>query len=262
MKWYFALNAASIQHDPMYSNCVEAAVLSALQNTSLSPHFLFDGPACDFTDRLQRLGVTIIRRESSLADAIAAAKPDEPHWQQIARGAYLRLEIPAIDHESEYVLYTDCDVLFLREPTLESVRPRLFAVAPEFARGDFENMNSGVMVMNLAGMRSVADEFAAFIRQGIGEFHAFDQGALRLFFAGQYEPLPEVLNWKPYWGLNPEAEIIHFHGPKPPQVRKMLQDGQAAFPEILWNLLTWNRETYVQLEALWHSYLARAQGLR
>jgi hypothetical protein len=23
------------------------------------------------------------------------------------------------------------------------------------------------------------------------------------------------LNWKPYWGENAQAKIIHFHGPKP-----------------------------------------------
>ncbi len=59
MKWYFALNAASVEVDKMYVNCVEVAVLSALQHTSLHPHLLFDGKPCTFTERLKRMGVTI-----------------------------------------------------------------------------------------------------------------------------------------------------------------------------------------------------------
>ena len=26
------------------------------------------------------------------------------------------------------------------------------------------------------------------------------------------------MNWKPYWGRNDAASIIHFHGPKPRQI--------------------------------------------
>ena len=36
MKWYFALNADSVAVDKMYEECVEVAVLSALQRTSLN----------------------------------------------------------------------------------------------------------------------------------------------------------------------------------------------------------------------------------
>jgi hypothetical protein len=37
-----------------------------------------------------------------------------------------------------------------------------------------------------------------------------------MFFRhGGWKPLRPELNWKPYWGINPAAKIIHFHGPKP-----------------------------------------------
>ena len=261
MKWYFALTEASLMQDNLYARCAEVAVLSALQHTSLTPHFLFDGGPCALTDRLQRIGTKVIFHRSSLSPSIIGTKPDEPSWQKIAHGAFLRLDIPSIDFESDFVLYTDCDVMFMKEPRLDEIKPRFFAVAPEFTRGDYLNMNSGVMVMNLGGMRGVAAELEAFIRSNLGDFKTFDQAALRLFFAGRFDPLPEPLNWKPYWGDNPDATIIHFHGPKPPHVRVMLGNHDPAYPEIIKALFAADPGNYAALEALWHAYWSRAQRL-
>lgn len=261
MKWYFALNAASIEIDKMYERCVEVAVLSALQHTNLHPHLLFDGRTCPFVERLQRMGVTVVFHRTSLSDAIMAAAPADVAWQRIAHGAFLRIDIPQIDLVSEFVVYTDCDVMFQHDPDFGGVRPKLFAVAPEFTSGDYTNMNSGVMVMNLPGLRKVASKFDKFIRAGLPNFPAYDQGALRQFFDGCYEPLPEQFNWKPYWGENPRAEIIHFHGPKPPHAREMLQGEFARHPEVLIDLFNSNRTNYAILDVLWHSYAERARNL-
>ena len=261
MRWYFALNAASIRTDEMYARCVEAAVLSAVQNTTLDPYFIFDGSECALTRRVRRLGGKVIFHRTSLYDAIIAANPSDPGWQQIAQGAYLRLDVPMLDSESEFALYTDCDVLFLTDPALDDVRPKLFAVAPEFTHGDYENMNSGVMVMNLAGMREVSSAFRKFVIAGLAGFQAFDQGALRAFFQGQYEPLPETLNWKPYWGSNPQAEILHFHGPKPAHV-KAIQAGEE-FPAASVRVELHGRDPvyYAQMVSLWDRYVERAARL-
>lgn len=261
MKWYFALNAASIEIDKMYERCVEVAVLSALQHTNLHPHLLFDGQACPFVERLQRMGVTVVFHRTSLSDAIMAAAPTDIAWQRIAHGAFLRIDIPQIDLASEFVVYTDCDVMFQHDTDFGQVRPKLFAVAPEFTPGDYTNMNSGVMVMNLPGLRKVASKLDKFIRAGLPNFPAYDQGALRQFFDGRYEPLPEHFNWKPYWGENPKAEIIHFHGPKPPHAREMLQGKFARHPEVLRDLFNSNRANYAILDVLWHSYAERARNL-
>jgi len=258
VKWYFALNAASLEKDSQYGWCVDVAVLSALQHTTLNPHLLFDGKPCAFTDRLRRLGVTIVFHRSSLSDAINAARPGNTGWQTIAHGAFLRIDIPQLDTESDFVLYTDCDVMFQREPTLAGIEPRYFAVAPEFTPGDYANMNTGVMVINLAGMRGVAGDFDRFIRGGLADFPAYDQGALREFFKGRYDHLPERLNWKPYWGGNPDAEIVHFHGPKPPHVRRMLNGDLDSFPPVLTELFSSGIQNYGVLDQVWHAYLDRA----
>ena len=261
MKWYFALNAASLDKDSHYGWCVDVAVLSALQHTSLHPHLLFDGKSCAFTDRLQRLGVTVVFHRSSLFDAINLARPGDTDWQTIAHGAFLRIDIPQLDAESGFVLYTDCDVMFQQEPTLAGIEPRYFAVAPEFVIGDYVNMNTGVMVINLAGMRSIAGEFDGFIRSGLADFPAYDQGALREFFSGKYDHLPEKLNWKPYWGNNPDAEIIHFHGPKPPHARRMLSGDLTDLPPVLVQMFLSHIQNYTALDQVWHAYLDRTKTL-
>ena len=261
MKWYFALNAASLERGPLYGWCVDVAVLSALQHTSLNPHLLFDGEPCAFTDRLERLGVTVVFHRSSLFDAINLARPGDIGWQTIAQGAFLRIDIPQLDRDGGFVLYTDCDVMFQREPVLAGIEPRYFAVAPEFVIGDYETMNSGVMVINLAGMRSIAEEFDGFLRSGLADFAAYDQGALREFFKGKYDHLPERLNWKPYWGSNRDAEIIHFHGPKPPHARHMLEGDLDSLPPVLVDLFSSNIQNYAALDQVWHAYLDRTRHL-
>lgn len=261
MKWYFAINAASLEKDARYEWCVDVAVLSALQHTSLHPYLLFNGEPCAFTQRLQRLGVTVVFHRSSLFDAITIARPGDIGWQTIAHGAFLRIDIPQLDLESDFVLYTDCDVMFQREPTLAGIEPRYFAVAPEFTIGDYVNMNTGVMLINLAGMRSIAAEFDGFIRGGLANFPAYDQGALREFFRDKYDHLSERLNWKPYWGGNPDAEIIHFHGPKPPHARCMLNGALGNFPRVLVDLFSSNIQNYAALDEIWYTYLDRMSSL-
>lgn len=258
MKWYFALNAASIEHDDMYATCVRAAVLSALQNTQLQPCFLFDGPPCALTGWVQRMGGSVIFHRSSLSDAIVQAYPRNPGSRNIAHGAFLRLDIPDLDHDSEFVIYTDCDVLFLQDPPVASIHPTFFAVAPEFTRGDYSQMNSGVMVMNLPGMRCVRDDLHHFIRDGLPDFQAFDQGALRLFFEGRFGHLPETLNWKPYWGRNDDASIIHFHGPKPFHAGLAMSGQAASLPQVYQDLFAADPANYARLVAVWQSYVARA----
>ena len=94
------------------------------------------------------MGVTIIHHQVSIGQYFKRhATPD--YLLLIALGAYLRTDIPDIEREDEMVLYTDCDVLFLREPTVPSVIPHYFSCAPEFDPSDYNAINTGVMWMNL-----------------------------------------------------------------------------------------------------------------
>ncbi len=99
-------------------------------------------------------------------------------------------------------------------------------------------------------------EFREYIRQNLAELEreSWDEAAYRWFYRDSNGPLwdrlrPE-LNWKPYWGWNPQARIIHFHGPKPYQ-RSCLD---SVFPEPKY--LT--SGSYYELCEQWSELLAAA----
>jgi hypothetical protein len=224
MKWYFALNEASLHnHRAMWESMILTALRSCRQHTDLEPHFIFDGGSDPFVSRLEAEGVTVIRHRVSFWDAIAAYRQDEP-YRRVAGGAFLRVDIPALNTDDEFVLYTDCDVLFIRPIELSGLEPATFACAPEFHVDDPDDLNSGVMLMNLPALRADLTEFRAFIAANLADLPVFDQTAYRLFYGGRSDPLPLCYNWRPYWGMSEEARIVHFHGPKPHDVLQMLLD--------------------------------------
>ena len=248
MKWFFAVNRASPGF-PLYAELIAVAVRSARAHApKLEPHLLYDGPDDPLLDELGASGVVVHRLRSFLFDALkeVAERTGRPQAVQIGAGAFLRLEIPALADRMKwadaFVLYTDCDVLFVADPLpeLRNRAPGCFAVAPERA-GDFLNMNSGVMLMNLPGLRSRDDAFRAHARKHLEHFThlTWDQEAYRTFYSTRllsglewdrrilrftrqlrrkrWGDLPLALNWRPYWGPNPAASIVHFHGLKPQQ---------------------------------------------
>lgn len=250
MDWFLALNEGSLAFD-LYCDLARVAVESARTHTSLRPNFIYDGNDNPFTDWLRGRGVRIFRQRSFLADELEALgkRRKNPMLPAISRGAFLRMEVPEIARAhglSDRVLYTDCDVLFRSEvvPELDRVECHLFAVAPEFDRADFELMNSGVMLMNAAALEKSLPDFQRYLREQIEVLPAeWDQGAYRRFYRDErgvlWDRLPPELNWKPYWGDNEAAKIVHFHGPKPfhrgyfdshfPELKHL---SGGAFPEL------------------------------
>jgi hypothetical protein len=224
VKWFFALNDSSPAFD-YYAGMVQVAVRTARQHTRLEPVFLHDGTDNRLTDWLADEGVRVVRRRSFLAEELERlpALAGNPTARAIAAGAYLRLEVPELVRElggpDRHVLYTDCDVMFTAafDGALAACAPAWFAVAPEHDPADPLAMNTGVMVMNVDALRGDAPAFRQTVRERLAESvrSSFDQHAYRLHYRGRWENLPPVMNWKPYWGRNPAAQIIHFHGPKP-----------------------------------------------
>jgi hypothetical protein len=228
MQWFLAL-AEGCPGFKQYSALVKVAVHTALERTSLRPHFLYDGGENGLTRWLRDREVPIIQCRTFLDEDLARLKGgrDEANTRSTARGILLRLELAQLGQQlgfDDRVLYTDCDVFFRADVTreLDAIACHYFAVAPEFSREEYFHMNTGVMWMNLANLRSVDVEFRAFVRQNLDRLQslAWDQGAYREFFvtkknAIKWDKLRPELNWKPYWGDSAEAKIIHFHGPKP-----------------------------------------------
>ena len=226
MKWYFALTEDSTAFR-QYAEMVQVAIYTAQKVTALEPHCIYDGSENEFTAWLEKRGVRIIRHRSFVRDALEelGRQKQNPHLAAALSGAFSRIELPEIVGESagERILYTDCDVMFLGEvvPELEANPCRQFAVAPESGLNDYVNMNTGVMLMNVEKLRESLPTFREYVAKNLAalEAESWDEAAYRWYYRDENGPLwdklrPE-LNWKPYWGENAGAKIIHFHGPKP-----------------------------------------------
>jgi hypothetical protein len=223
MKWFFALNEES-PNFPRYVDMIKVAVATARIHTSLEPVFLYDGNRNGLTDWLEAHGVTVVHRRWRLLDRFHALASAAGKTILIgyAGGVFLRTEIPSLCAEQgwtdERILYTDCDVMFTGDP--EHLWPDLhgmfLGMAPESDPKRLDNLNSGVMLMRLPAMRMMDGVFQRFLETNLMEYAITgDQLAYLAFFRHGCRPLAPELNWKPYWGENPEARIVHFHGPKP-----------------------------------------------
>ena len=229
MHWFFAVTEDSRAFQP-YAEMIMVAVHTARKFTSLVPYCIYDGGENDFTDWLTKHHVRIVRHRSFLREALTelGRQKGNRHLGAALSGAFSRVEVPELVTSlggASRVLYTDCDVIFAGEvvPELEANRCEYFAVAPESSRDDYLNMNTGVMLMNIDRLRESLPEFREYISQNLAalEKESWDEAAYRWYYRNGSGPLwdrlrPE-LNWKPYWGENAEAKIIHFHGPKPYQ---------------------------------------------
>ena len=228
MQWFIGINEGCPAFK-QYAEMAKVAVHTALQHTSLEPHCIYDGGENEFTAWLKRRGVRIIQHQTFLYDELArlSERRGNPELLSVARGVLLRVELPMLATRygfDERVLYTDCDVIFRQDvvDTLAPILCRNFAVAIESDRALLDDANTGVMWMNLPEMLRTFESFKEFMRGKIDSLPeiSWDQGAYREFYrspAGRplWESLPPELNWKPYWGDDSSAKIIHFHGPKP-----------------------------------------------
>lgn len=287
MKWFLALNRHSPGF-PLYAELVRVAVHTARQHTRLRPHLLYDGPDDPLLDALTDAGVEVIRRRSFLYPQLReiAARTGNPNCLSIGAGTFLRAELPALAAErgwaDELVLYTDCDVMFVADPLPEvrKLAPPFFAAARE-DRSDPLSLNAGVMVMNLPALRRQDDRFRRYVVRHLEHFtrRAWDQDAYRGFYSTRLLPdplwddrlrrwtrwarrrrwveMPPGLNWRPYWGRNTGAAVVHFHGPKPQQ-RPFFEAPEHERPAELASLTRLATDHYFELCDRWQRALADA----
>jgi hypothetical protein len=272
MKWFFAYNG---NRPPWYEAHLLAMIRSAVANTSLDGYLIYfdlhekkDDPIVAFAESHQ---ITVIRRKPSILEDLQRIKakfPDFPFGT--ASGTYLRIDVPMICSElgfsDEFVIYTDCDVIFLDDVSRQAdqpfFQPRFLSAGPEFFVTDWKKRNAGVMVVNVV---SLLDDFAAFrewITSGDTMYEllfkrgAHDQTAYEFWYAGRQDKLPVEYNWRPYWGFNEEAQIVHFHGPKADGVRRML-NGETDRLRPLWpKLFGQAPEAYRKYLAIFEEYEA------
>jgi hypothetical protein len=269
MKWFFALNEYGNEFEE-YCKLLKVAVCSAQENTSLEPVFLYDGQSNHLTSWIDARGIRIIHCRSMMYEKLEAFSRSQSNndFLSIGGGAFLRTEIPKItlDHSmpDKFVLYTDLDVMFLSDVVQDFslLHPKYFAVAPESKITNYKKMNSGVMIMNLSSLRKVDKQFRRYLLENADDLfiRSWDQTAYQIFFRGlfgtfKWNKLSPVYNWKPYWGQNDSAKIIHFHGPKPYQ--KTLLDRKETAAHLL-PLLKYRGSSYDYFCSIWEDFLRKA----
>ncbi|MDJ0449721.1 hypothetical protein [Methylocystis sp. JR02] len=211
MKVYFCINESGLVH---YIDHLRAAVRSARQIGRLEPHILFDGDPAILKEALAGCEAAIHRQKSSIADEIAQTEETAEWRRGVAEGALLRLEIPVVETDDDYVLYCDCDTLFTRAVDLSGVKPRFLAAAPGHNPNEWDMICSGVLLLNVKNMRAEYPRYMKYAAANLGRPAYYDQEVLNEYFVGRIDRLPIEYHWKTYWGANPLAYIVHFHGLK------------------------------------------------
>ncbi|WP_164954500.1 glycosyltransferase [Succinivibrio dextrinosolvens] len=213
----------------LYSELLEVSLNSARKNTSLDIIILYDGPDKHiYMDVMNKYNVKIIRWKFSHFEALKKTFTAEYlkktfnknaiDYNKIA-GTFMRFDIPFIEMDDEYVLYSDIDVIFNKEIRLDSFnKTKVIAAGPEtdkdFADGNI--FNAGILFFNVKEMRKHVNTIFNKLENGIiPKVSLFDQGYINEVCKSDIELLPLEFNWKPYWGHNDDAYIIHFHGIKP-----------------------------------------------
>lgn len=229
-KWYFAINEAGAASG--LGLHAKLAVLSALRAGGLSPHLLYMGAHGAFTEWMEERGVAVIDVSLTFMPTFEAAARAGRHPAGFS-GHWLRTGICLLERTDEFVLYTDCDVIFRRTPDLAELRPEFIACAPEFRPDRWDYFNSGVMVINVPALRRDYDKFEKFVVDSLNSAatkHVDDQVAYNEFYRDRWTRADPALNWKPYWGFSERAVITHYHGPKLDTMRLIL-DGRLSWDD-------------------------------
>jgi len=257
MKWFFAYSEDS---NPRMPDLIKVAVITAQKQTNLVPYCIYDGKPSKDTAWLEKKGVHIIYHRSLLSETVTKIFGEGSHAKG-GRGALLRVDLPKLLVEQgftdPYVLYTDCDVMFMDSiHELQKIRPRYFACAPDAEPDNWNNINTGVMLMNVKNLYSTYEEFVLFIKNNMKKDWAFDQNAYNIYYKGKITKLPIEYNWKPYWGDSPSKKIIHFHGPKP-IYGENYDTLKGTEHEPLLYLYDKDRNTYQKFFKEWNEILLR-----
>jgi GDP-fucose protein O-fucosyltransferase len=225
LKWVFAF--VSTGFNSSVGQDIRVAVVSAMRNTRFEMVAIVYGHRNALTDWLNARGVNVIFHAPLwLKDVIklmdrSKAAVFSPNYGSFERliATYLRLDISTLLKDDEYALYTDTDVVFLRDiPLARMTLPEFLSIGPESEQtGGAENM--GVLLMNLKSLRRTYKKLlqSAFHTPELyrsNEYGPLDQGAFKHAYRGQIGKLHAEMNWKPYWPSSDSIAILHFHGPK------------------------------------------------
>lgn len=236
---------------------LEVSVKSALDNTDFEINVIFDGNKNKLNLSKE---VNIIEHRHRCYETFKNSKKcnNNEGCLTTASGAFLRTEIPylmkTLGYNDEFCLYTDYDVIFQKSDFsyLKSLKPETFAASPEFNPNDWSYINTGVMLMNIKHFIEKDEMIVDYIKNNFESLGTWDQTLYNNLYKNNFTKLPIQFNWKPYWGLNENAKIVHFHGVKPFKVNSIEYVNNTP---ILKSLHTRNIESYEFYNEMFNTYL-------
>eukprot|EP01041_Mallomonas_annulata_P001074 gene1074-2102_t len=226
--WITCVGSTEAIRNEEYFTYLKAALLSARRFApSVVPFVLFGGTPEDVPTWLATFdGVSVINHNLSFYSMLKR-RGVHPKFA-VQHGSYLRLDIPNAMHkllpyinetttETNYVLYTDVDVMFFDDVNSCMLqKPAIIAMGPEIERNS--TTNSGVIYMNVSAMASELPQLLKFANSRKWQFRTYDQQLILDYgWSREVEQLSDELNWKGYWGGSNDVKIFHFHGLKPGQ---------------------------------------------
>ena len=163
----------------------KAAVLSSIEY-DINRHCLYNGNNSEFIAFLKQNNVNVILHETSFKSKILELV--EPAAHPTYLGAFLRIDIPLIINklnlDIDYYLYTDCDIIFNRDPSEVFLNffPSGIGASGENKQNQVDMFNSGVMWCNQKKMLETYQDFYNFVVDKKFKFTSIDQGALNEFY--------------------------------------------------------------------------------
>ena len=251
MKLFLSTNSDTVKTENV--KLLNNTVKSAIENTEFEIFVIFDGKKSELS---LPSSVNIIEHRHRCYDTFVNSDKD----LITSSGAFLRTEIPilmdSLGIKDEYCLYTDYDVIFQKKDysELDNLKPKYFAVCPEIKKNDWSYFNTGVMLLNVNTLKTEDEKIIKFINDNFGKvqlpYGSYDQPIMNFLFKDKFDRLPLEYNWKPYWGINEDAKIIHFHGAKPESVEPKLR---YELP-VIKNIRNMNIEGYNYYNSLFEKY--------
>lgn len=214
-----------------YIEMAKTFVLSARMNSDIELICIYDGSDFQFLQWLDLHGTYCLRWEVPYKQKIIEHYTGERPFS-FCFGTYLCVEVPVVlkyyGFDDKFVLFMDADMLVLGDiGACSCYQPSYFAAPPDWDIHNRSFVSTGVMVMNTRTLLRNYDRFINHIFQ-----HNFDfafaghgpcsQGAWNTFYRGLWQELPADYDWKPWWGINGDARSVHFSGPKPDMIRRVL----------------------------------------
>ena len=227
MKCYFTFNN-DIENNETYMNMLDVALQSARKNTTLDLYALYDGNVEDkLYSILKKYNVKVYICKLSFYNLLENFYDKDYNklcnfknlnLKQVACN-FMKFEIPKFEKEDEVILYSDIDTMFMKD--INNLYTKTLAAAPEFSKSydiikNYRYFNAGVMLLNLKELEKRREILIEKLKNKERPYQeCWDQGFFNELYKNDFEELPIEYNWKPYWGKNDNAIIIHLHGFKP-----------------------------------------------